>query len=134
MIFLMITSLEDYWSFLISRVLLGSSIHIVFAVFYVLVQVTTSGSHKLRGKRGKNLGISQSVFKWQTFDRSDNFCFAALAKQIICFLLLKPYTCWSTQESTPRSHRTLTGAVMMLGKTTAFGIHCKSTQNLFESI
>ena len=31
---------QGYWSFLISRVCLGGSIHVVFSVFYVLVQVT----------------------------------------------------------------------------------------------
>ena len=38
----MFTAVEGYWSFLIARVILGSSIHIVFSVFYVLVQVKPS--------------------------------------------------------------------------------------------
>ena len=46
---------EDYWSFLISRVLLGSSIHVVFSVFYVLVQVTIPGFPKLRECSQQNL-------------------------------------------------------------------------------
>merc|ERR1719234_144387 len=37
---------SDYWSFLISRVLLGSSIHVVFSVFYVLVQESTPRTHR----------------------------------------------------------------------------------------
>jgi len=35
-----------YWSFLISRVVLGSSIHVVFSVFYVLVQESTPRTHR----------------------------------------------------------------------------------------
>ena len=78
----MFTAVEGYWSFLIARVILGSSIHIVFSVFYVLVQVKPSQY------------ASKVSVRVEAFDGSFSFAFWSNLHN----MQAKSHPCWSSRR------------------------------------